>query len=112
LIIFRNNVKYLNIFYIFKIFIEKFGTKCPVCLILLYQSAETWGNSLSRKVLWNRDFGIKDRLKTGFLFRIFLVYTVGWWNFWQTCPLVSGVGITGQTQHRADVTVGKADQGW
>jgi len=40
LIIFRNNVKYLNIFYIFKIFIEKFGTKRPVCLILLYQSAE------------------------------------------------------------------------
>jgi len=21
--------------------------------------------------------------------------TVGWWNLWQTCPLVSGVGITG-----------------
>jgi len=40
LIIFRNNVKYLKIFYIFKIFIEKFGTKRPVCLILLYQSAE------------------------------------------------------------------------
>jgi len=40
LIIFRNNVKYLNIFYIFKIFIEKFGTKWPVCLISLYQSAE------------------------------------------------------------------------
>ena len=27
--------------------------------------------------------------------------TVGWWNFWQTCPLVSGVKITGQTKHRA-----------
>ena len=30
---------------------------------------------------------------------------------WQTCPLVSGVGITGQTKSRADVTIGKADQG-
>lgn len=31
-------------------------------------------------------------------------------TFWQTCPLVSRVGITEQTQHRADVTFGKADQ--
>ena len=30
----------------------------------------------------------------------------------QTCPLVSRVGTTEQTQHRADVTPGKADQGW
>jgi len=40
------------------------------------------------------------------------INTVGWWNFRQTCPLVSGVEITGQTKSRADVTIGKADQGW
>lgn len=43
---------------------------------------------------------------------LFANYTVGWWNLRQTCPLVSRVGITGQTTCRADVTNGKADQGW
>jgi len=43
------------------------------------------------------------------------LYTVGWWNLRQTCPLVSRVGITGQTKSRADVIGRKADsadQGW
>jgi hypothetical protein len=60
LIIFRNNVKYLNIFYIFKIFIEKFGTKWPICLILLYQSAEQLGNSFRANMP-------QSSLKQGFL---------------------------------------------
>jgi len=30
-------------------------------------------------------------------YRVYVDDTVGWWNFWQTCPLVSGVRIMGQT---------------
>ncbi len=60
--------KYLNNFYNFKIFIRKFGINYLCGLYLCHQVLK-----ITRHTLWGDEIA----------------------KAWQTCPLVSGVGITG-----------------
>jgi len=69
-----NSIKYLNNFYKFKIFIRKFGIK-PASTIYLHQKflLKMWGDEMAKARLCE-SYGGQAR---------------------QTCPLVSGVRITG-----------------